>query len=139
MGEKLSDSEDVVVGKCTVCKDVTRHNVLIMKQEKPAKVKCLSCQDEHNFRAPPPSKEEREIIAAEKLRLKKNVEDRERWNELRPKMMESNAKTYAMDGLFKKKDVINHPVFGLGQVQKIAGPHKVEVLFEDGSRVMRCQ
>ncbi len=139
MGEKLSGKDEFVIGRCIVCKDVTRHNVVTMKEEKPARVQCRSCQDEHNFRAPPPTKEERERNSAEKLRLKKIAEDCERWVELQPKMVEAKAKDYAMDGLFKKKDVINHPIFGLGQVQKLAGPHKVEVLFEDGSKVMRCQ
>ena len=139
MGEKLSGKDEFVIGRCVVCKDVTRHNVVTMKEEKPARVQCRSCQDEHNFRAPPPTKEQREKNSAEKLRLKKIAEDCELWVELRPKMVEAKAKDYAMDGLFKKKDVINHPIFGLGQVQKRTGPHKVEVLFEDGSKVMRCQ
>ncbi len=54
-------------------------------------------------------------------------------------MIEAKAKDYSMDGLFRKKDVIRHPVFGLGMVEKKAGPRKIEVLFEDGCRVMRCQ
>ena len=139
MGEKLSGKDAFVVGKCAVCKDVTRHNVLSQKEDRPARVQCRDCQDEHRFRPPPPSRKERERIAAEKIRMKKNVEDCQRWVELRPKMAEAKAKDYSMDGLFKKKDIIRHPVFGLGQVQKSAGPNKVEVLFRDGSKVMRCQ
>ena len=139
MDEKFSGKGEFVVGRCIVCKDVTRHNVVTMKEEKPGKVQCLICQDEHNFRAPPPSKEERAKNTAEKLRLKKIAEECELWADLRPKMVEAKAKDYRMDGLFKKKDIIKHPIFGLGQVQKVTGPHKVEVLFEDGSKVMRCQ
>jgi hypothetical protein len=139
MGEKMSGKDAFVVGKCNTCKDVTRHTVLAWKDDKPGRVRCFDCRDEHNFRAPPPSKEERARITAERLRLKKIAEDCERWAELRPNMLETKAKDYSMDGLFKKKDIIKHPVFGLGQVQKTAGPHKVEVLFEGGTKVMRCQ
>ena len=67
------------------------------------------------------------------------AEDCERWSSLRPRMIDAKAKDYSMDGLFKKKDVVEHPVFGLGMVERNLGSHKVRILFEDGSKVMRCQ
>ena len=139
MGESLSREEVFVDGRCLGCKDVTRHKVLTVQEDKPKLVLCSQCRDEHKFKAPPPSKEERARIAAEKMRIKRQEEERERWAEMRPGMIEAKAKDYSMDGLFKKRDLINHPVFGLGLVEKKAGPRKIEVLFEDGCRTMRCQ
>jgi hypothetical protein len=34
---------------------------------------------------------------------------------------------------------MNHPVFGLGVVQRVVGTRKIEVLFEDGKKTMRCR
>ena len=44
-----------------------------------------------------------------------------------------------MTTALKLRNLVNHPIFGLGIVQRIAGPHKVEVLFEDGRKTMRCK
>lgn len=135
-GSRISDE---VMGRCRSCKDVTRHAVLTRGRERPGRVRCQICRDEHNFRAPPPTREEKIRLVAEKQRREQLAEERRRWLDLRPRMIETQAKDYSMDGLFRKKDIIRHPLFGLGQVQKVTGPRKVKVLFEDGSKVMRCQ
>ncbi|MDX2478966.1 MAG: hypothetical protein QNK24_01365 [Desulfuromusa sp.] len=44
-----------------------------------------------------------------------------------------------MTDVYKLNALINHPVFGLGLVQRVIGSQKVEVLFEDGKKTMRCQ
>ncbi len=139
MGESMSGQEALIDGRCSGCKEVTRHIILSSQEEKPKQVECSQCHDQHRYKAPPPSKEERARVAAEKMRIKRQDEERERWAEMRPGMIEAKAKDYSMDGLFKKRDLISHPVFGLGLVEKKAGPRKIEVLFEDGCRVMRCQ
>lgn len=139
MDENLLVLGDSIRGRCTVCKDVTLHVILAIPEVKPMRVQCGICKDEHNFKAPPPSKAEREKAAAERLREKTLAGDREQWSQLRPTMIEAKAKDYSMQGIFKKKDLIKHPIFGLGLVQRSAGPHKVQILFEDGCKVMRCQ
>ena len=139
MDEKLIVQGSFLNGRCSSCKDVTRHVVLVAHEGIPGRVQCVSCNDEHNYKAPPPSKAEKERTAAERQRMKKLAEDCAEWAQLRPTMIETKAKHYSMDGLFKKKDLIKHPVFGLGLVQSRAGSHKVEVLFADGCKVMRCQ
>jgi hypothetical protein len=48
------------------------------------------------------------------------------------------ARDYSMTGAYKVKSLINHPVFGLGLVQRVVGERKVEVLFEEGKKTMRC-
>ncbi len=85
MGESLSGEEAIIVGRCVGCRDVTRHKVLTVQEEKPKLVQCIQCQDEHKYKAPPPSKEERARIAAEKVRVKKQEEECERWAQMRPK------------------------------------------------------
>ena len=128
-----------ISGRCTVCRDVTNHLILTIPEKKPMRVQCGSCKDEHNYKVPPPSKAERDRVAAERLKKKTLAADCEQWAELRPSMIEAKAKDYSMDGLFKKKDLIKHPLFGLGLVQRRTGSRKIEILFEDGCKVMRCQ
>lgn len=138
MDERLSGREAFVEGHCKICKDVTRHKICLVQDGKLKEVQCGSCHDLHKFKPPPPSKAERQRIAAERQKAKLREEDREKWERIKPKMIEAKAKDYSMDGLFRKKDVIRHPQFGLGMVERKAGHRKVEVLFEDGRKIMRC-
>lgn len=54
-------------------------------------------------------------------------------------MDSAKAKAYSMTDAYKLNSLIDHPVFGLGIVQRIIGSQKIEVLFEDGRKTMRCQ
>jgi hypothetical protein len=65
--------------------------------------------------------------------------ERKEWEVLRPSMNSAKATDYSMTSAYKVKDLINHPVFGLGLVQRVVGLQKVEVLFEDGKKTMRCK
>jgi hypothetical protein len=51
----------------------------------------------------------------------------------------AKATDYSMTATYKVKALINHPVFGVGLVQRVVGSQKVEVLFEDGRKTMRCK
>jgi hypothetical protein len=67
------------------------------------------------------------------------IAERKEWVELRPGMKAEQAIGYSMTTAFKTGSLMEHPVFGLGLVQRLAGPRKVEVLFEDGKKMMRCK
>jgi hypothetical protein len=43
-----------------------------------------------------------------------------------------------MTGSYKVKDLVEHPLFGLGVVQRVVA-NKVEILFEQGRKLLRCQ
>ncbi len=139
MGENEAVTEAFVRGRCRVCRDVTRHAVLSVCDQKPKTVQCSRCNDEHKYKSPPPTRAEKERIAAARLRAKMQKEDREEWARMRPNMVTAKAKDYSMDGLFRKKDIVRHPLFGLGVVERKTGHRKVEILFADGRKVMRCQ
>jgi len=49
-----------------------------------------------------------------------------------------SARPYNMRESYIKGDVMDHPKFGLGEVQETVKPDKVHVLFEDGVKVLRC-
>jgi hypothetical protein len=65
--------------------------------------------------------------------------ERQEWGSLQLNMRSAQAIAYQMDGSYRAKALLNHSLFGLGLVTRVAGPHKIEVLFEDGKKLLRCQ
>jgi hypothetical protein len=124
---------DPIQARCTKCRKNTDHIVITMAEEGPAKVQCGSCNRQHKYRPP---------TAAQKPAVKRTVNNKEaerkEWETLRPDMDSAKAAEYSMTGDYRVKSLINHPLFGLGIVQRVVGSQKVEVLFEDGKKTMRC-
>jgi hypothetical protein len=67
------------------------------------------------------------------------VAEREQWAALRPSMKVDQAMTYDMDAAYRTKALVSHSHFGLGVVMCVAGSRKMEVLFEEGKKLLRCQ
>ncbi|MFK5926238.1 MAG: hypothetical protein QM483_06385 [Desulfuromusa sp.] len=125
---------DPIEGRCTKCRKNTDHIIITLVEEKPGKVECQTCSRQHKYRLPTMPKKP----AVRKTAKPKDAERKE-WESLQQEMDSSKAKTYSMTDTYKLKSMVSHPVFGLGFVQRIIGAQKVEVLFEDGKKIMRCQ
>ena len=125
---------DPIEARCTKCRKNTDHTIVAMAEENPEKVQCTTCNRQHKYRPP---------TAAKKQAVRKTINprdaERREWEILRPGMNSEKATDYSMMGAYKVKALINHPLFGLGLVQRVAGSQKVEVLFEDGRKIMRCR
>ena len=97
-------------------------------------VRCNACSHQHKYR--PPS-------AAKKPAPARSGHNREaerlEWEGLELDRAGAKVIDYSMTAAFKVENVISHPIFGLGLVQRLAGPQKVEVLFADGKKTMRCK
>ena len=125
---------DTIKARCTKCRKNTDHIIIAMTGEDPVKVQCDLCAREHKYRPPVAARK----VAVRRISDPKEAERKE-WESLRPGMNSAKALDYSMNEAYKVKSLINHPVFGLGLVQRVAGPRKIEVLFEDGKKTMRCQ
>ncbi len=125
---------DPIEGRCTKCRKNTDHIIITIVDENPGKVECQTCTRQHKYRPPTVPKKP----AARQVTKPKDA-DRKEWESLQQKMDSSKAKTYSMTDSYKINTLIDHPVFGLGMVQRIIGAQKVEILFEDGRKTMRCQ
>lgn len=125
---------DPIKARCTKCRKNADHIIVTLGDEGPIKVQCNICGRQHKYR--PPS-------AAKKTAVRKTVQpkdaERKEWQDLRPSMDNSKAADYSMTSSYKVNALINHPVFGLGVVQRVTGPQKIEVLFEVGKKTMRCK
>ncbi len=49
----------------------------------------------------------------------------------------ATPKTYSAEIVFTENDILTHPTFGLGVVQKITPPDKITVIFREGIKNLR--
>lgn len=124
---------DPIEARCTKCRANNPHVIITMAEVVPAKVQCDICSRQHKYR--PPSAPKKPAV---RRVVDPKVAERKEWETLRPEMNTKDAKVYAMTGSYKVNSLINHTAFGIGLVQRIAGTQKIEVLFEDGKKLMRC-
>lgn len=123
---------------CLKCKLVLAHIVLYEVNGTVSKVKCKTCGAEHKYRGtkPPaakgvagakPVKEKRTQAKTGKLPDNAPI----RW-ETQHRNLSPNrpVKPYRIHDGYQVQDVIEHPVFGLGFVERVAAHNRVDVLFQ---------
>ena len=134
MSENILSPGDPIQARCTKCKENTDSIVVSIAENVPEKVQCSICSRKHKYRPP---------IEAKKPATKRvpvQIEnERKQWKTLLANVDSAKATEYSMTAAYKVKTVITHPTFGLGLVQRFAGPQKIEVLFEAGKKTMRCK
>jgi hypothetical protein len=136
--KKIAAGSDVEA-YCTKCKLVLAHTVVSMQGLKPRRVKCNTCNGEHNYRAEKP---QAKAVAkkTEKAPKAKSPAKRTRqsWTDVMQEATSKPHKTYSMSGSFGEGDWIEHSVFGLGCVQVFTPPNKITVRFADSTRLLIC-
>jgi hypothetical protein len=134
MPETILSPGDPIQARCTKCKKNTDSIVISSAENIPEKVQCSLCSRKHKYRPPLAEKK-----PASKRATTQSDSERKQWQTLLANVDSAKTTDYSMTTSYKVKAVINHPVFGLGLVQRFAGPQKVEVLFESGKKMMRCK
>lgn len=157
----------IIEARCSRCKDVTGHVVMACLDGVPVKVECRACGSVHKYVAPEVHarpKEEKTVrvkaghnrveavdatVRAEKRaaapRLTKEEkqlahraeENEQRWNSLVAGRAAVPA-PYSMTGTFAVDSLVDHPVFGTGAVVELLPPDKMDVMFKDGVKRLRC-
>lgn len=147
---KLS-AGDIIEARCTKCREVLNHRIVAMVEGKVVRVECNTCNGVHNYYPPPSAKAAKvpRAAAASKTRSTPAVPrasrkdpaevEREEWASLQPTFDHEKALPYDMNSRFLVKRLILHPVFGLGVVKVVTVPNKMQVLFKDGIKLLRCQ
>ncbi|PLX85560.1 MAG: hypothetical protein C0614_04285 [Desulfuromonas sp.] len=133
MSSKKMSVGDPIESRCTKCRKITNHIIVAMTDDSPARVECNTCKGQHNYRPPVARK-----TPATRRTVDPKVAQQKEWESLRPSLEGKRPTAYSMTTAFKQGSVMEHPVFGLGVVLGSLGPGKVEVLFEDGKKKMRC-
>lgn len=132
--------DDVVKARCPVCGEVQNHTVIKMVDEKTARIRCNACCTTGLYNGKTPAKagkNARKAPVSRKAREAQAAKERETWVALQPGM-EEKAVVYSMTGTYHVRDVVQHGSFGLGLVTREVGPHKIEVLFEEGKKLLCC-
>ncbi len=101
----------------------------------PKRVQCSVCGSQHNFRLPSDSNPARRRSGSDhkgsprvgRGGLKSLLASLE---------SQSTPKTYRMSETFEVNDIVEHPHFGTGVVRGVLAGDKIEVLFEDGMKVL---
>lgn len=127
-----------VLSQCNKCKLTLAHVIVVMKDAKtPDKVMCKTCKATHAFKHPSATKSKTPASKlTKKFGAKKVVESvGEMWTRAMNKSTVS-AKDYSIKASFIIGDVINHPTFGQGIVEKLIDNNKIEVLFKDDYRTL---
>jgi len=122
---------------CTKCKLELEHTIIAMIDNLPKKVKCNTCNGQHNYRAKPAEKTRAgsgSTTTARKTRSKQATYE-EYISRLTGGDL-SKARKYALTGNFEKDDLIDHSKFGIGVVLSVINPNKMEILFKDGPRLL---
>ena len=125
---------DPIESRCTKCRKITNHIIVAVKENIPVKVQCNTCEGQHKYRPPTAKKKP----ATTRRTVDPKLAEQKEWQKLRQEIEAKEAIAYSMETAFKVGSVMKHPVFGLGLVQNVLGPQKIEVLFESGTKKMRC-
>jgi len=154
MTTRILSAGDIIESRCTKCREVLNHRIVAMVEGKVVRVECNTCNGVHNYYPPPAAKEAKAAKAPKKAATSKPrsttatprasrrdpVEvEREEWASLQPTFDIDKALAYDMNGRYLTKRLILHSVFGLGVVKSVIVPNKMQVLFKDGIKLLRCQ
>jgi len=120
------------------------HTIVAMVGEQIVRVECNTCHGVHNYHPVKPAKEP----AAAKTAQKKVATPRAakadpaaaaaaEWAAQQLEMDPAQAISYDMNGTYRVKTLLRHPQFGLGIVLLVL-PGKIDVLFQEGKKLLRC-
>jgi hypothetical protein len=133
-----------VLSHCSKCKLILAHIIVTMKDSAtPGKTQCKTCKATHSFKDPGAKKAKtsvNKVIKSAKAKSrtgsKKSTETvAELWTKAINKNI-TGTKSYTIKGSFITGDIIDHPTFGQGVVEKLIDNNKIEVLFQDDYRTL---
>jgi hypothetical protein len=142
---KMSAGENIEA-HCTRCRTILNHTIVAMVGERVVRVECNTCRGVHNYirektaELPAPRSSRRKSASVSgKAKKEPGRAEREEWDTLRAAMEGKPVQAYEMNGKYRPNDLVEHAVFGLGIVLRVAGPNKMEVCFQSGKKLLRCQ
>ncbi|NOT80220.1 MAG: hypothetical protein HOP07_14595 [Bacteriovoracaceae bacterium] len=106
------------------------------------KVQCKTCKSTQSFKDPSGKKKKTSISKVIKSARGSGKKSTETVGELWTKALtkaNASSKEYTIRGSFQMGDLIDHPTFGQGVVEKLIDNNKIEVLFQDDYRTLMHQ
>ncbi len=120
---------------CTKCKLELGHTIVAMVDNMPKKVKCNTCEGQHNYRAKPSDLNRTKLKnPTRKIRAKGAI-----YEEYISRLTGGNlssARKYSFKENYQKDEILDHPKFGVGVVLSVIQANKMEILFKDGTKLL---
>ncbi len=128
-------------GWCTKCRLLLGHTIIAMVDNFPARVKCNTCNSQHNFHTKESGKSRTSPKTSSKsASSSKKIKTQEAsFNDYTARLAGydlSAAQKYSVGGNFKKDEIIDHFKFGVGIVLSVIQSNKIEILFKDGLKIL---
>jgi len=132
--------EDITIGQeidayCGKCKTNTVHLITSIDNDSIKRVMCKMCTAYHQYKAPLETIMEpktKKVVATKKITRRRRTKA--------ARLLETEdfdkAIEYKMDKNYETNTPIVHKIFGNGIVQTVIDRQKIEVLFQDGPRIM---
>ena len=122
-----------ILAYCGKCKLSLYHTIVVMKDDTtPRKVQCSSCKSTHAFKDQSVKPKKKKTTTRKK---KVTIPNSEIWAE----KLKDNSSTpikYLINHPFIIGDIVDHPKFGIGIIEKTIDTNKVEVLFESEVKIL---
>ena len=121
-----------IIAYCNKCKLRLAHVIVVMKNDDlPGKVTCKTCNDTHAYKDQPTTR--KKSVSA--LQAKKADAVLNRWEEAVEKS-DINPIKYSPRTKFEVDQVLAHPTFGDGVVEKNIDGNKIEVIFKGQIKIL---
>ena len=158
---------DFITCKCGRCSDMTGHVVMLVLDGEISKVECKACGSVHKYREAKAAKPRSQQPSVRRVRAGQSREQalevrpaprktaasptrqaprsasraklETAWQEAMVRHSGETPLAYAMANTYAAQDFLEHPVFGRGEVIAVIPPDKMDVLFEDGVKTLRCK
>ncbi len=132
---------------CTKCKLDLNHRIIAVKNDRIARVECLTCRGHHQYRRPksaePPARAKRttrkaapRAAAGARARATAATKLREAWEEATTGKTASNFTKYNTATVLQEGQLVRHKKFGDGIVAEVLEGDKVSILFEPGTKTL---
>jgi len=112
---------------CGKCKMMLAHTIEAMVEDRPVRVSCNTCRSQHNYKSSEPGKRvaRAQTGGGRPTRYKGLMKDNTQ-----------GPRDYSPKETYQAGDVVKHPHFGLGVTTAVKDATKIEVLFENGAKVL---
>lgn len=136
---------------CTKCRMVLNHRIIAMLGSNPARVECSTCMSHHNFRARAPGEKApatgraagksasgpRSARPTAASKAQAAIEERERsWAKAIAGKTVDQFRPFTVHDTYEEGELLQHKKFGEGVVLRVVEFRKIEVLFQDATRML---
>jgi len=144
----MSSVGELIDAYCLRCKLTLSHVVLFEVRGTIQKVKCRTCGAEHKYRDLKPeikpgesplkrTRARQGASASPSSPLGRGKPTLKEWTQkIEDLKDEGDIRIYSLRESFSRGDVIRHPTFGIGFVEKVLSETRMDVLFKDALRRM---